>query len=488
MVLPLAVEMELPATSVELWERFRRRRLSFWLDSGMDPGRLGRYSFLGSDPFWTISSRGRQVTVDRGKTVTVVEADPLEQLRDLLQQCRQTGRPGLPPFYGGAVGYLAYDLGRQFETLPGWAVDDLGLPDLFLGFYDAVAAIDHRLNRLWLLSTGLPETDADCALARAQTRLDELREIIAGREPADQADVIPPLPEKHRAGGRPVGPETTLRSNFTPEEYCRAVARVKEYIAAGDIYQVNLSQRFTAELPVPPDQLYRRLRLLNPAPFAACLDCGEVLVLGASPERFLQVRGRRVETRPIKGTRPRGADPAADRALREELWNSEKDRAELLMIIDLERNDLGRVCEIGSVRVPELYTLESYATVHHLVSTVTGLLPPGRDIIDLLRATFPGGSITGAPKIRAMEIIEELEPVRRGIYTGSIGYIGFNGDADLNIAIRTLVVRENRVYLQVGGGIVADSVPEREYQETLDKGKALFAALCGGSLQTAGES
>jgi len=479
--LPLIEEIHCSlSANMDLLDRFRGRPFSFLLDSGMDPRRLGRYSFLGCDPFLVLSSRGRNVRVDCGDRILDFDADPLDCLRDLLRRYHLTGRPGLPPFFGGAVGYLAYDLGRLLEVLPRWAEDDLGLPELYLGFYDAVVAIDHLQNRSFIISTGLPEVEPALSRRRALDRLEELKDLVTGpvsRLTELYSDGLQGDGPMRSAANRVSSVRGSLKSNFTPEEYCGAVTRAKEYIAAGDIYQVNLSQRFTADLTVPPVQLYRRLREINPAPFASYLDFGELQVVSASPERFLKLGGRQVETRPIKGTRPRGADPAADWLNREALWNSEKDRAELLMIIDLERNDLGRVCQIGSVKVPELYTLESYATVHHLVSTVTGVLPPDRDVVDLLKAAFPGGSITGAPKIRAMEIIEELEPVRRGIYTGSIGYIGFNGDADLNIVIRTLIAHRDRVYLQVGGGIVADSVPEQEYQETLDKGRALFDAL-----------
>jgi para-aminobenzoate synthetase component 1 len=274
-------------------------------------------------------------------------------------------------------------------------------------------------------------------------------------------------------------PLSPIRSNFTKDKYLTAIRRAKAYIAAGDIYQVNLSQRFSGPLPVPPFDLYTRLRARNPAPFAAFLDFGEMQILSSSPERFLQVeaRTRQVRTRPIKGTRPRGNTPEQDADLGRELLLSEKDRAELVMIVDLERNDLGRVCETGSVHVPELMVLERDPTVHHLVSTVAGRLPPERNRMDLLRAMFPGGSITGAPKIRAMEIIAELEPTRRGVYTGSIGWLGFTGDMDLNIAIRTFVVRDGMAHFQVGGGIVADSDPEEEYEETLHKGRALMEAL-----------
>jgi para-aminobenzoate synthetase component 1 len=269
----------------------------------------------------------------------------------------------------------------------------------------------------------------------------------------------------------------TVASNFTHRDYVRAVARAKEYIAAGDIYQVNLSQRLHAPLASTPFDLYRRLASTNPAPFAAYFETPDAAVVSCSPERFLQVRSGLVETRPIKGTRPRGSTPTEDRRMAAELLASEKDRAENVMIVDLERNDLGRVCEFGSVHVPELFALESYATVHHLVSTVRGRLRPGTTALDCLRSSFPGGSITGAPKVRSMEIIEDLEPTRRGVYTGAIGYLCFSGDMDVNIVIRTLVVKDGIAYFQVGGGIVADSDPEGEYQETIDKGQALARAL-----------
>ena len=269
----------------------------------------------------------------------------------------------------------------------------------------------------------------------------------------------------------------TLRANFSHEQYLEAVEAGREYIAAGDTFQVNLSQRFEAELPIPPYELYRHLRHINPAPFAAYLNFDEVTILSASPERFLKVKGDLVETRPMKGTRPRGSSPAEDEALARELQNSLKDRAENVMIVDLERNDLGRVCRFGTVKVRELWTLEKYATVFQLTSTVEGKLRQDKGRIDLLKACFPGGSITGAPKVRAMEIIDELEPTRRSIYTGSIGYLSFGGEMDLSIVIRTILIKDGKAYFQVGGGIVYDSDPEAEYQETLDKAKALFQAL-----------
>lgn len=468
--LPMVGEIATPLSPLEIYEALQGEPLSFFLDSGMSHQRLGRYSFVGADPFLVFRSKGRQLEIEEGGEIRVMEGNPFDVLQQLLRRYQLPRLEGFPPFLGGAAGYFAYDLGEHLEVLPSRSRDDLGLPDCYLGFYDTVVAIDHQAGRTYLCSSGLPETEARRAERRAAGRWEQVMERLEQRyRTVDNRAAVGP--------GSGMLPAGTVHSNFTREEYCQAVRRAKEYIAAGDIYQVNLSQRLWAETQLTPLELYRRLRRINPAPFAAFLDLEGVKVASASPERFLKVTGRQVETRPIKGTRPRGRDPESDRRLREELWNSEKDRAELVMIVDLERNDLGRVCEYGSVRVPELFCLEEYATVFHLVSTVVGTLRPGLDVVDLLKASFPGGSITGAPKIRAMEIIDELEGIKRGIYTGAIGYLSFSGDADLNIVIRTFVLVGNRAYFQVGGGIVADSDPEAEYQETLDKARALIQAL-----------
>ncbi|MGH7621091.1 MAG: anthranilate synthase component I family protein, partial [Gemmatimonadaceae bacterium] len=351
--------------------------------------------------------------------------------------------PGLPPFQGGAAGYLAYDWGAVLERLPAPRYDDLAIPDVVFPIYDWVIAWDHLEHRAWAISTGAPATGAE----KSQRSANRLREVLVrlrgnylsaeisampvAHEPADRAPAYPVFDAELPAG-------LDLKSSFTHRGYLDALTRVREYIIAGDIFQANLSQRFEAPLTESPWELYQRLRAINPAPFAAYLDFAGVTVASASPERFLRLDGAsQVEARPIKGTRPRGVYPAHDAALGRALQESAKDRAENLMIVDLMRNDLSRVSLPGSVRVPELFSLERYATVHHLVSTVTGTLEPGRDAIDLLCATFPGGSITGAPKVRAMEIITELEPSRRGVYCGSIGYIGFTGVMDTSIVIRT---------------------------------------------------
>jgi para-aminobenzoate synthetase component 1 len=382
-------------------------------------------------------------------------------LQRLLRAHRRRRAPALPPFQGGALGYFGYDLAHHLEVLPRRAVDDVGLPDLHVGLYPWVLAHDHISDRTWLIVNAL---DAD--LAAAERLLRELRGVIA----SVRSDVAEP---DHSLRRRIVAP------NFTREGYLQAIATAKDYIAAGDIYEICLSQRFTMEIAEHPWQLYRRLRSISPVPYGAYLGLPEAAVVSASPEMFLRFQNGAVETRPIKGTRPRGSTPELDRRLAAELRASEKEQAENLMIVDLLRNDLGRVCRIGSVKVPELFAIESYSTVHQMVSTIQGELRPELDAIDLLRACFPGGSVTGCPKRRAMAIIDELEPTQRGIYCGAIGFIGFDGSMDTSIVIRTMVVKDRRAYLQVGGAIVADSDPAAEYQETLDKAQAALLAISG---------
>jgi para-aminobenzoate synthetase component 1 len=514
-------------------ERFVDAPYVVLLDSARDHDKLGRYSFLCADPFAVV--RGDRLTggVRLADGVTPVRSDrptgavslmggagladsvrltgnALQSLRDLLAPFRTEPLPGLPPFQGGAAGYMAYDWGATLEQLPSPRYDDLAIPDLVLGIYDWVIAWDHAAKRCWMISTGIPE-HGERRSERARERLTLVRARLWGGEkwwtPCDQ--IAPPaaLPDSascsdhahvsdarmdgahtgsamapsYPVEGIPHAREIELRSTFTRAGYLGAVSKVRDYIVAGDIFQANLTQRLEAPLREPPWSLYRRLHALNPAPFAAYLDMNGVRVLSASPERFLRVDAAgAVEARPIKGTRPRGLHPVHDAALGRVLRESAKDRAENLMIVDLLRNDISRVCAPGSVRVPDLFALEHYSTVHHLVSTVTGTLDEGRDAIDLLIAAFPGGSITGAPKVRAMEIIAELEPSRRGVYCGSVGYVSFTGAMDTSIVIRTYLALGARVYFGVGGGIVADADPEEEYRETFDKARALISALAAG--------
>ncbi len=434
---------------------------AFFLDTALpDCYGLGHHSFIGARPFAVLKSKGRKVELVTPKGKHNFDDNPFDALAKILEKFEVSGDVDALPFTGGMVGYFAYDLGRFVERLPCSVEDDLGFPELYVAFYRRVIARDHRTGRWYMCLTdmeGMPELDPEAEKAKLARRLDMLLS-----DPPPEPGELPPM---------------ELRSNFERENYLRAVERALEYIRAGDIYQVNLSQRFCAERREDPAQTYIRLRRNNSAPFCAYLGFGDTKVMSTSPERFLRVTGRNVETRPIKGTRPRGKTEEEDNRMKEELEASAKDRAELNMIVDLERNDLGRVCDYGSVQVARHAAIETYASVHHLVSTVEGKLCDDRGIVDLLKATFPGGSITGAPKIRAMEIIDELEPTARSVYTGSIGYIRFDGEADLNIAIRTVLADKKKLCFQVGGGIVTDSDPEAEYEETIHKGKAIFRAL-----------
>ncbi|HEV8393233.1 MAG TPA: aminodeoxychorismate synthase component I [Vicinamibacterales bacterium] len=470
---PLIEELTPAPDPVRCCEQLEGLPYRLFLDSAAPGARLGRYSYVMADPAAVVRTRG--------------DSEALTAVRHLLAPHRTDPIEGLPPFQGGAAGYLAYDWGLTLERLPAPRFDDLGLDDVVIGLYDWVLAWDHVANRAWLISTGIPAA-GDRRAARAADRAAEVKARLAasvrrGEPVGSPAGVDSGEPEgsplrTEMAPSYPVEGQASLRSSFRRADYLAAVARVREYIYAGDIFQANLSQRFEAPLVQPPWAFYRTLRRVNPAPFGAFFDVPGAPVLSTSPERFLRVSaGGHVETRPIKGTRARGVGPEHDAALGQALTESAKDRAENLMIVDLMRNDLSRVCAPGSVRASELFALERYATVHHLVSTVVGDLAPGSDALDLLRAAFPGGSITGAPKLRAMEIIAELEPSKRGVYCGSIGYWSTTGEMDTSIAIRTAVVRDGRIYFSAGGGIVADSDPEQEYQETLDKVRSFIDAL-----------
>ena len=441
----------------------------FFLDSGFFHPKIGRYSFMGKDPYMTFKSRKDKITIIKEGNISHIEGKPIDILDDILNEYKCLPiDASYPPFQNGAVGYLAYDFGWHIETLPNKAENDIDLPESYFSFYDCVLAYDHLEEKCYLFSSGLPLKGME-AEKKAKNRLEEVSTQL-------YAFIKNPTKIIRDSSARE-NQASELKSHFTKKEYCKAVQKAKDYIAAGDIYQVNMTQRFETKSLVPPWELYCRLRKINPAPFAAYLELGEGIIISASPERFIKTDGDYIETRPIKGTRPRKDNAEFNEKMKNELLNSEKDKAELVMIVDLERNDLGRICEFGTVKVEELFRLETYATVFHLVSTIVGKIKPDHGFKEVIKATFPGGSITGAPKIRAMEIIEELEPVKRGIYTGSIGYLNLSGNLDLNIVIRTIIIKGDKTYFQVGGGIVADSVPEEEYQETLDKAKALMMAL-----------
>lgn len=442
-------EINTKLNSFEIFTIFRNEHDSFILDSAMDKEKLGRYSFISSQPFKVLKYKD-------------TDENPLELLKEELNKYRVTNDTNLP-FIGGAVGYLSYDLGNYIEELPRSAVDDIGMPDIYFGFYNHVIVVDHLMEKTYIATP-----DIDVKLE--EKIIDDIEQKILKEEEKGIDDIC--YQEKEV---KPI----RLKSNFTKKEFKNAVQNVREYIRQGDIYQANLTQRFSGETELTSFELYRDLRRFSPAPFGAFLNFEDVHILSNSPERFIRCTNKKIEARPIKGTRPRGKDKEEDLKLQQELKNSEKDRAELLMIVDLERNDIGRISKTGSVKVPELFVIEPYANVNHLVSTVVGELKDNKDATDIIKATFPGGSITGAPKIRAMEIIDELEPTQRNVYTGSIGYIGFNGDMDFNIAIRTIIKDDKKVYFQVGGGMTWDSDPDEEYQETIDKAKSIMKALRG---------
>ncbi|MBN1908652.1 MAG: anthranilate synthase component I family protein [Pirellulales bacterium] len=476
---PLVEELR-PAPEAEaVFGRLSGLPHCLFLDSALVDPRLGRYSFVTADPF-----DYRQWTAD--------DQDALGPLEQWLEKHHAATLPGLPPFQGGAAGVFGYELGRQFETLPE-STDEFGLPVLALGLYDVVVAFDHVDHRAWIISQGLPELEPTRRARRAAERLEWFKNLCA----KEVGWGTPALPSSHDADSRwgkcappytqldraelssryPVPGVDGVWSNFSHEAYLEAAQRAVDYVLAGDVFQVNLAQRLLCEARDDSVTLYSRLRRCNPAPFAGYFDLGPFQIVSASPERFLKLTGRDVETRPIKGTRRRAVEPKADEAIGRELLKSEKDRAENVMIVDLLRNDLSRVCEPACVRVADLCRLETYQFVHHLVSSVHGRLAKRRGPLDLIRAAFPGGSITGAPKVRAMEIITELERVARGPYCGSLGYLGFDGSMDLSILIRTITAGRGWWQAPVGGGIVAQSVPQREYEETLHKAEGLLRAM-----------
>ncbi|MHB1651367.1 MAG: aminodeoxychorismate synthase component I [Desulfitobacteriaceae bacterium] len=472
---------ELSVLPYRLLPAFRESQMPFFLDSGEDYPEIGRYSFLGAWPFLQVTAH-RDATEIVWSESSYRDTHPLEGmdslkiLDTLLGRFYQTNATPFP-FAGGAVGFFSYDLKDELEQLPQQALDDLEVPLWRLAWYDGIVIYDHQEGRYWLTACGMNE-EGKCSTDLAGFRLDRLEELLKVF-----AETLEPLLLAHPYQESYSPQPMSIELSVSREKYLRDLQQVIDYIFAGDIYQANLTQRFSLPFVGDPWRLYQDLHVHNPAPFAAFLPYNDFQVLCSSPERFLQINSAgKIETRPIKGTRPRGDSYQADIALAQELQNSLKDRAELTMIIDLERNDLGRISHYGSVSVKDLIRLERYPTVWHLVSTITGQVKENLKPSEVLAAVFPGGSITGAPKIRAMEIIEGLEPFKRGIYTGSIGYLGFDGAWDLNIVIRTILLKNRTAYLHAGGGIVADSVPENEYEEAIHKAQALFTVL-GGRLE-----
>lgn len=451
----VTVELERYVPASEVFHLAAKEPGCAFLDSSL-VNELGRWSILGLRPYKTLIKEQDGTLTEDG--VSRPDTDFETRLGEFLKQNRDENETALP-IVSGAIGYFSYDYGREHMGVPSGEQDVEPIPQARVVFYDLLLIEDCHEKRVWLSACGQTE-DAEALLARFR------RDIERGME-----EGFPALPDAHAT--KPI----TVRPNFEKEEYKTAVDRMIRYIIEGDIYIANMTQRLDVMSDREPLAVFEYLRTHNPSPFGGYLDCGDHQIICASPERFLRLRGGVVETRPIKGTRKRGETPEEDEALRRELEQSEKDKSELLMIVDLERNDLNRVCRPGSVEVTELFTVETYATVFHLVSNIRGELAQGSDVTDLLRAAFPGGSITGAPKYRAMEIIDELEHGKRGLYTGSIGYLTLDGECDLNIVIRTALHRDGRYHLGVGGGITSESDLEFEYEETLQKAKAVLEAL-----------
>ncbi|HXO39309.1 MAG TPA: anthranilate synthase component I [Candidatus Acidoferrum sp.] len=440
---------------------------AFLLESVEGGEKIGRYTFLGARPYMILRARGRQITIERHGKKTQQEGDIFKILDGLLREHTPAHLPGLPPFTAGAVGFLAHDVVRQLEVLPVLAKDDLQMPDCNLMFFDRLLAFDHVRHEIFIIATADVRTQSP-----KQAYAQALRDIAR-----IEKKLAAPLPAKFLRAPRPKTGKVKVAVSVSKKHFIRTVEKIKEYIMAGDVFQAVPSLRLELEPGVEPLNVYRALRRVNPSPYMYFLRMGEMTVLGSSPEMLVRVTGRKLEYRPIAGTRKRGKDEAEDLKLEDELRNDEKERAEHVMLVDLGRNDVGRVSEFGSVKVRDLMFVERYSHVMHLVSAVEGTLRAGLTPIDALSSCFPAGTLTGAPKVRAMEIIEEVEPVRRGIYGGSVLYADFAGNLDSCIAIRTMLVKGKKAYVQAGAGIVADSVPESEYQECLNKTRALVRAV-----------
>ncbi|MEK6777811.1 MAG: anthranilate synthase component I [bacterium] len=462
----ILADMETP---VSAFRKIDQGRYSFLLESVEGGEKWGRYSFLGSEPGIILESKESEVRVTRDGVVVEIRRgeDPMDFVRDYMSRFKPVDDPELPRFLGGAVGYIGYDMVRFFERIPEAPKEDSGFPDMVLMVMTDLLIFDNMEKKILIVSNVFLNEgdDHETAYHQAEERIDRLIERL--NVPCEIVNLSLP-----RAVDLKI-PE----SSFTKERFCEAVKRAKEYIVAGDVIQVVLSQRFRARLTNDPFDIYRVLRTVNPSPYMYFLRMGEVRIVGSSPEVLVRVEGGQVEVRPIAGTRPRGRDEEEDQALEAELLSDPKERAEHIMLVDLGRNDVGRVAKTGTVKVPELMVIEKYSHVMHIVSDVIGELEAGKDAYDVLRACFPAGTVSGAPKIRAMEIIEELEPVRRGPYAGAVGYIGFSGNMDTCITIRTMIILGQDLFLQAGAGIVADSDPEREYEETINKAKGMLKAM-----------
>lgn len=460
----ILADMETP---VSAFKKIAKDDYSFLLESVEGGERMARYSFLGSGADIAITSKGRDVQITRNGNVESIHLEPgrdvLHVLKEEFGKLKYIADPNLPKFCGGAVGFIGYDMVRFFEDLPDSTVDDLQMPDCTLIFTDTLLIFDHVRHKIRVVCNARINGDAASAYDLALQKIDSVIEQL--RKPVDMTYTKKPV-------NKPV-----ITSNTTKEQYMANVLKCKEYIAAGDIFQVVPSQRFSTKVTAEPFDVYRALRSLNPSPYMYYLSYGDIKLVGSSPEILVTEERGVVNTRPIAGTRPRGATPEEDIALERELLADTKERAEHIMLVDLGRNDIGRVCEYGSVEVDQLMVIERYSHVMHIVSNVRGKLQKDKDQFDLLRACFPAGTVSGSPKIRAMEIIDEIEPTRRGSYAGAIGYFSYSGDMDTCITIRTMLIKGDTAYVQAGGGVVADSDPEKEYQETVNKAMAMISAL-----------
>lgn len=465
----MLADMETP---VSAFKKIANDQFAFLLESVENEENIGRYSFLGTSPSIIFKSKGKEVNLiyTQSNNEEIFTTDnPLESLKELMGRFHPVPAEQMPPFAGGAVGYIAYDAVRNFERIPDSNPDDLNLPEFFFMITDTLIAFDHVKHKMILIANAFVRNDPEQAYDEAIHKLELLYERLRRPIPEPEEEVNPVK--------SPIESTSDVTSNFTREEFEEAVRKTKEYIFAGDIFQCVLSQRWKKTIQCDTVDIYRALRALNPSPYMFYLKFGELKLIGSSPEILVKVTGNKVQLRPIAGTRPRGATPEEDERLIKDLLADPKERAEHIMLVDLGRNDLGRVCRFGTVRVDDLMVIEKYSHVMHIVSNVVGELRADKDIYDVLAATFPAGTVTGAPKIRAMEIIDELENVRRGPYAGTVGYFSFSGNLDSCITIRTIVVKGNEAYVQAGAGIVADSIPEREYAETENKARGPLKAI-----------
>jgi anthranilate synthase component 1 len=456
-------------TPVSAYQRLPRSAASFLFESVVGGERIGRYSFLGTNPVLTLTASGRQVRRQTATESKLYESDdPLGELERLVEQYRAPHLPGLPRFCGGAVGYAGYDTVRYVERLPHPPEDDRGLPDLAFSFYDRMVIFDHLSKTILVVAhADVRNGEHEAAYRSACQRVDDLcSELSVPRDNLQLADI-------DLSGW----PQLDYRSNVTRAQFETAVSHAQDYICAGDIFQVVLSQRLALETEATPRDIYRALRVVNPSPFMFLLELPEVALIGSSPEIMVRVEDGKVTIRPLAGTRRRGATDDDDRALEQELLADDKERAEHVMLVDLARNDVGRIAEYGSVELSDVMKVERYSHVMHITSNVTGRLAAGKSALDALRSGLPAGTVSGAPKVRAMQIIDELEPHRRGPYGGAVGYLDFTGNMDTCIALRTLVMQGKTVFIQAGAGIVADSVPASEYEETLNKARGLLKAI-----------